>query len=99
MKCDWSNGIDLEELGRVKTCLLNGGVVIFPTETVYGIAASALSDEGIEKVYRVKKRPRDKAVNIMVSDTDDISKYAYVSSNEMKVIENFMPGEITIILA
>ena len=100
MKCfNWNDRIDDKELEEVSNVLNGGGVVIFPTETVYGIAASALNEKAIDKLYKAKKRPREKAINIMVSDRNEIEKYAYVKSEtERKIILKFMPGELTIIL-
>lgn len=99
MKYNWRNGIYKNEMKNVSDVLLNGGVVIFPTETVYGMGASALSLSAISKVYDIKKRPIEKAINIMVSGTKEIEKYAFIKSDlERKIIEKFMPGEITIIL-
>lgn len=96
---NWTKTINKDELKEVKETLINEKIVIFPTETVYGIAASALSDKAIEKLYEAKERPRDKAINIMVSDIEEIEKYALIKNDiERKIIKNFMPGEITIIL-
>ena len=99
MKYNWKSFIDKDEMKNVSYTLLNDGVVVFPTETVYGMGASALSSSAISRVYDIKKRPKGKAINIMVSDIKEIEKYAFIRSNlERKIIENFMPGEITIIL-
>ena len=96
---DWTNKIDEKELKEVIEVLDNDGLVIFPTETVYGIASKATSLKAVDKLYVAKKRPRDKAINIMVGDSKDISKYAKINSEiEAKIIEEFMPGGITLIL-
>lgn len=96
---DWTNKIDEKELKEVIEVLDNDGLVIFPTETVYGIASKATSLKAVDKLYEAKKRPRDKAINIMVGDSKDISKYAKINSEiEAKIIEEFMPGGITLIL-
>lgn len=96
---NWKNGIKKEELNDVVNTLNNDGIVVFPTETVYGIAGSALSESAINKIYTAKKRPREKAINIMVADKNDISKYAVINSNvEQNIINTYMPGPITLIL-
>ena len=96
---DWKHVINKSELNEVIDVIKNDGVVIFPTETVYGIGGSALSTKAVDRVYEAKKRPREKAVNILVSDKAEIEKYAKINSElERKIIENFMPGPITIIL-
>lgn len=96
---NWKDGIKEEELNDVIDILNNNGIVIFPTETVYGIGGNALSDEVADRIYEVKQRPRDKAINILVSSKDEIEKYAKINSSiEKKIIEKYMPGPITLIL-
>lgn len=96
---NWKEKINKKELEEVVQTLKNNGVIIFPTETVYGIGGNALSNEVIDKVYNAKNRPRAKAVNIMVSNKNEIKKYAEITSNlEQKIIDEFLPGPLTIIL-
>lgn len=96
---DWKKEIKDEELKNVGKVLRSDGVVIFPTETVYGIGGNALSENAINRIYEVKKRPINKAVNIFVKDKSEIVKYAEIRNElEEKIINNFMPGPITIIL-
>lgn len=96
---NWKNKINNKELDRVIEVLKNDGIVIFPTETVYGIGGNALSNEVIDKIYKVKDRPRSKAVNIMVADETKIGKYAEITSKlEEEIINKCLPGPLTIIL-
>lgn len=75
----------------------NDGVVVFPTETVYGIGANAMSKNGVLNIFNVKNRERDNPLIVHVSDYD-IYKYAKdVSENSLKLIEKFWPGPLTII--
>lgn len=96
---DWKDEIKELELEEVVRILNDNGIIIFPTETVYGIGGNAMSSEVIEKVYLAKQRPKSKAVNILVKNKNEIEKYAEITSEiERKVIDIFMPGPITIIL-
>lgn len=96
---DWKENIEKNELQEVIQILKSNGIVIFPTETVYGIGGNALSNDVIDRIYMAKKRPREKAVNIMVSNIKEIEKYAEITNNiEQKIIEKCMPGPITLIL-
>lgn len=96
---NWKEKINKQELTEIKKIIEEDGIIIFPTETVYGIAASAISNKGIDRLYKAKKRPREKAINIMISNKKEIEKYAYIKNKiERKIIDKFMPGEITIIL-
>lgn len=96
---DWQQSIDEEELIKCIETINKGGLVIFPTETVYGIGANAYNEEAVRKIYEVKMRPDEKPLSIMVSSIDEISKYAIISNEiEEKIIKKYMPGPITIVL-
>lgn len=96
---DWQQSIDEEELKKCIETINKGGLVIFPTETVYGIGANAYNEEAVRKIYEVKMRPDEKPLSIMVSSIDEISKYAIISNEiEEKIIKKYMPGPITIVL-
>ena len=96
---DWQNEINKNELNECTQILKDGGIVIFPTETVYGIGTNALCEESVKRIYEVKERPDEKPLSIMVSNIDEINKYAVIENDvEKKIIESFMPGPITIIL-
>lgn len=96
---DWQNEIKENELNESVEALKKGGIVIFPTETVYGIGTNALCESSVKRIYEVKERPDEKPLSIMVSNKDEISKYAIIENEiEKKIIDSFMPGPITIIL-
>ena len=59
-------------MDKLRTILENGGAVVLPTETVYGLFAQALNEEAVNRVYQLKQRPRDKAMNLNVSNLNDI---------------------------
>lgn len=86
-------------LDKLRTILESGGAVVLPTETVYGLFAQALNEEAVNRVYQLKQRPRDKAMNLNVSNLNDIY---FFSQNPPffleKLYNRFMPGPLTIIL-
>ncbi|HEL1649011.1 TPA: threonylcarbamoyl-AMP synthase [Streptococcus suis] len=86
-------------MDKLRTVLENGGAVILPTETVYGLFARALNEDAVNRVYQLKQRPRDKAMNLNVSNLNDIY---FFSQNPPffleKLYNRFMPGPLTIIL-
>ncbi|HFI0091705.1 TPA: L-threonylcarbamoyladenylate synthase [Streptococcus suis] len=86
-------------IDKLRTILENGGAVILPTETVYGLFAQALNEDAVNRVYQLKQRPRDKAMNLNVSNLNDIY---FFSQNPPffleKLYNRFMPGPLTIIL-
>ena len=77
----------------------NGGIVIFPTETVYGIGTNGLDAVAVEKLYNIKKRPITKPISLLVSDFDMINKVAKnITKKEYELMKKFFPGPLTIIL-
>jgi L-threonylcarbamoyladenylate synthase len=75
-----------------------GGVVAFPTETVYGLGASAFDENAIKKIFEAKGRPSDNPLIIHVADKSDIEKAGYVTPLAEKIINVFMPGPVTVVL-
>ena len=76
-----------------------GRAVILPTETVYGIFAKALDQEAVDYIYKLKRRPRDKALNLNVADEETIRLYSKNQPSYLsKLIASFLPGPLTIIL-
>ena len=86
-------------IDRIKYELNNDGAVVLPTETVYGLFAKALDEKAVNRVYQLKGRPRDKALNLNVASLEDILNF---SKNQplylQKLVESFLPGPLTIIL-
>ena len=96
---NWSENINENELDNCIEVLRNGGIVIFPTETVYGIGTNAYCENSVEKIYEIKERPEEKPLSILISNVNEIRKYAIINNSmEEQIIKNFMPGPITIIL-
>ena len=96
---DWKNNINENELNNVIEILKNDGLVILPTETVYGLAASAFSDIACKKIFIAKGRAQDNPLIVHVSNKEMIYDIAEKPNEiEEKLIDNFMPGPFTLIL-
>ncbi len=78
--------------------IAQGGVVAFPTETVYGLGADALNKFAVKKIYEAKGRPSDNPLICHVSNRTQIEKFAYITPMAEKIIDKFMPGPITVVL-
>ncbi len=78
--------------------LIKGKIIIVGTDTVYGISGNALDVDVVKKIYEIKKRDFSKPISICLKDTNEIEKYAYVNDLAKKIIDNFLPGPLTIIL-
>lgn len=75
-----------------------GGIVVYPTDTVYGMGCDLLNKRGIEKIYEIKQRSKKQPFSIICADLSEISKYAVVSNYAYKVMKRFLPGPYTFIL-
>ncbi len=96
---DVRNKIKDEDLDEVALKIKNGGIVIFPTETVYGIGVNGLDQEAVKKLYEVKKRPLDKPFSLLVDSLQMIKELTEeISSEEEKLIKKFFPGPLTLIM-
>lgn len=78
--------------------LSHDGLVVYPTETIYGIGADALSENAIYKVYEAKQRPMWKPISVAVSDVDMIYGIAHVDDFAERFIQKFLPGPVTGVL-
>lgn len=76
----------------------NGGLVAFPTETVYGLGANALDGEAAEKIYSAKGRPSDNPLIVHLASPRDAGKYCVVNRLFQSLAASFMPGPLTVIL-
>ena len=96
---DWKNNVDESELNEIKKILDNDGVIIFPTDTVYGIACNCFSEKAIKKVFDIKKRPENKPINVLSNNLDKIKLVSRnINEKEEFLINKYMPGALTIIL-
>ncbi len=96
---DWKNNVDESELNKIKEILDNDGVIIFPTDTVYGIACNCFSEKAIKKIFDIKKRPENKPINVLSNNLDKIKLVSKnINEKEKFLIDKYMPGALTIIL-
>jgi len=83
---------------RVVEVLEGGGVIGYPTDTIYGVGCDLFKPEAIRKIYRLKKLEAKKPLSFICSDLKDISQYAYVSNYAYKMMKRLLPGSYTFIL-
>ncbi len=88
----------MDIIKRAVSVLMHDGTVIYPTETVYGLGADALSENAILKVYEAKRRPPGQPISIAVSDFDMLGAVAHVDGPVQEFIEAFLPGPVTVVL-
>ncbi|MCX5836698.1 MAG: L-threonylcarbamoyladenylate synthase [Deltaproteobacteria bacterium] len=78
--------------------LRDGGVIIYPTDTVYGLGCDLYNKKGIEKIYEIKRRNKKQPFSFVCADLKDISRYARVSDYAYKTMKRLLPGPYTFIL-
>jgi tRNA threonylcarbamoyl adenosine modification protein (Sua5/YciO/YrdC/YwlC family) len=78
--------------------LRDGGVIIYPTDTVYGLGCNLSNKRGIEKIYEIKKRNKKQPLSFVCSDLKHISQYAKVTDYAYKTMRRLLPGPYTFIL-
>ena len=86
-------------MDKIEKTLAAGGAVVLPTETVYGLFAQALNEEAVQQVYELKRRPRDKALNLNVASLEEVYRFSKNQPSYLeKLYQAFLPGPLTIIL-
>lgn len=95
---DMRNNNDFEKIKEAAQSLKEGKLVLFPTETVYGIGANALDDEAVKNIFIAKGRAQDNPLIVHISNTNMLENLVENIGNiEQKLMENFWPGPLTII--
>lgn len=96
---DCKDNIYFDKLKEISEIIKKGGIVVFPTETVYGIGTNGLNKEAISRLYEVKQRPTSKPISLLVSSIDMVDMVARdITDMEYKLMDKFFPGPLTIIL-
>lgn len=90
--------MDEQVLSKAGEILKNGGLVAFPTETVYGLGANALDEDAARKTYAAKGRPSDNPLIVHITDVEDLPIVAMnISDKARQIMEHFWPGPLTLI--
>lgn len=96
---DFKENIKNEQLDLIAKSINAGKLVVFPTETVYGIGADATDEVAVKKIFEAKRRPQDNPLIVHISNYEMLNMVAYNPNEiERKLMDNFWPGPLTIIL-
>lgn len=87
-----------DRLAEAASCIANGGLVVFPTETVYGLGGNGLDAAAAKKIYAAKGRPSDNPLILHLARPEDAEAYAYTNELYYKLAQAFMPGPLTVVL-
>jgi tRNA threonylcarbamoyl adenosine modification protein (Sua5/YciO/YrdC/YwlC family) len=88
----------LRLIKQVAATLNDGGVIAYPTDTVYGFGCSLYNKKGIERIYLIKRSEKNRPFSFICADLKDISLYTKVSNYAYKTMKRFLPGPYTFIL-
>lgn len=86
------------KIEMAREILRQGGTLVYPTDTVYGLAANIFHEKAVLNIYEIKKRSKDKPISICLSQTQDIKTVAQLSPDLEKIIQEILPGSYTLIL-
>jgi L-threonylcarbamoyladenylate synthase len=89
---------DEQALEESRKVLEGGGVIVFPTDTIYGLGAKAVDEAAIRQVYRIKGREEGKPVSILVRDMKMARRVACIDSRAEQILEKVWPGSVTVVL-
>lgn len=85
-------------ISRAISALKNGELIVYPTDTLYGLGADIYNDNALRKVFKVKKRPFNDPLSVAVPNYSELEKIAYVDKRTQQLVEKFLPGKLTLIL-
>lgn len=86
------------KIARAAQIIRDGGIIAYPTDTVYGLGCDLMNKQAIERLYQIKGMRRDQALAFICPDLSDISKYAVVENPQYRVLKHFLPGPYCFIL-
>lgn len=85
-------------IAKIVQILRSDGVIIYPTDTVYGLGCDIHSKKALEKVRRIKKMDNKRPLSFVFADLKSISQYAQVEDNDYKILRKYLPGPYTFVL-
>jgi tRNA threonylcarbamoyl adenosine modification protein (Sua5/YciO/YrdC/YwlC family) len=86
------------KIAQVAELLADGGVIAYPTDTVYGFGCDIMNPKAIDRIYRIKNLDPKQLLSFVCSDLSHISRYAHVSDNAYRILRRILPGPYTVIL-
>lgn len=91
--------LQITEINKTAEILKNGGLAIFPTETVYGLGASMCRDDAVSRIFEIKKRAKEKPLSVLIADRNQLDMAADIDDRlKDAVLENLWPGPLTIVV-
>lgn len=99
IKLNLSNQDQINRIAEIAAEILkNKGVVVYPTDTLYGLGANAFNEDAIAKIQKIKKQDRDKPISVVVKDIKTARRIACIDLKVEKILNRIWPGPITVVL-
>lgn len=89
---------DMDLIGEAIEIMAGGGVILYPTDTVYGLGANIFNNDAVERIYEIKKRDQSKPLSVLVQNTESLELIADLNRSSREIINKWLPGPFTFIL-
>jgi len=86
------------DISKAVKALSDSEIIVYPTDTLYGLGADIYSNEAVDKIFKIKKRPKSDPLSVAVSSFSEMEKIAFVNDKTKQLVNVFLPGKLTIIL-
>lgn len=89
---------DMDLISEAIDIMADGGVILYPTDTVYGLGANIFNNDAVERIYAIKKRDQSKPLSVLVQDIESLELIADLNRSSREIINKWLPGPFTFIL-
>ena len=89
---------DMDLIGEAIDIMADGGIILYPTDTVYGLGANIFNNDAVKKIYDIKKRDHSKPLSVLVQDTNSLELIADLNKSSRAIVNKWLPGPFTFIL-
>jgi L-threonylcarbamoyladenylate synthase len=86
------------DLSKAITALKSGKIIVYPTDTLYGLGADIYNIKAVRKIFQIKKRSFDNPLSVAISDISELEKIAFLNETSRRLARAFLPGRLTLIL-
>ena len=89
---------DMDLIDEAIDIMADGGIILYPTDTVYGLGANIFNNDAVKKIYDIKKRDHSKPLSVLVQDTSSLELIADLNKSSRAIVNKWLPGPFTFIL-
>ena len=89
---------DMDLIGESIDIMADGGIILYPTDTVYGLGANIFNNDAVKKIYDIKKRDHSKPLSVLIQDTSSLELIADLNKSSRAIVNKWLPGPFTFIL-